>query len=283
MATGEAQSRLEEHVSKEQLKEKLRRQAVINAIENEFGAHISQETFINIDEGSPQFRIEGNTTVRGEWLKTIREEYTEELRQGQGSGGQRHEIWIRCSIKGKIRKIVQPQIDYWYKTSNCPEASCETSLFRNGESLYLNFLSPARGYLSVYIVEGDNAHQVLPYQQMDDVYPNYVPVEANKSYVFFSSYREHDYYLDFSHALADELLMVTDKPEEFVTLYLVFSTDEYTKPAITRAYTVEEGLGVPKSLPFSQFKEWLEDNRIHNINFYYCHTTMKIVNKAAKP
>ena len=46
---------------------------------------------------------------------------------------------------------------------------------------------------------------------------------------------------------------------------------------------MEDGLGVPKSLPLDQFRGWLEDNRMHNMDFYYCKTTMKIVNKSAKP
>jgi hypothetical protein len=270
-------------MSKEELKKKLRRQAIINAIENEFGTHVSQETFVDIEDGSPEFRIIGSTTIRGEWLKTTGEEFTEEIKTVKRGNKAEHEIWITCVISGKVREILKPSIDFTFDTGNCPTADCSTTIFNNGESLYLHFNTPVNGYLTVFVEEGDHAYRILPYQQMGDAYPDAVPVEADKPYVFFSNFREHDYFLDFSYALADELLMLTDKKEEYVTMYIVYSIKEFTKPAIGTEFKMEAGLGVPKSLPISNFQEWLEDNRIHSTDFYYRSVTMKIVNRAYKP
>jgi hypothetical protein len=279
-ASGKAQFRLEEHMSKDELREKLRKQAMINAIESEFGSLVEQETFVDMEDGKTEFKVVGATTVRGEWLKTINERFTEQLKEVKVNGKKQYDLWITCEISGKVREIRQPSIDFQYHTSKCPQDHCWTDIFQNGESMYFFFESPREGYLSIYVVEEDVAYRLLPYQQMTDVYPNAVPVEANKEYVFFSNYREHDYFMDFSYALADELLMITDKKEEFLKLYIIYSTDEFLKPVLDDGTKLSDGgLELPKSLPLKHFKGWLEDNRIHNVDFYYRSTTLKIEKK----
>ncbi|MDZ7604770.1 MAG: hypothetical protein U5K79_04100 [Cyclobacteriaceae bacterium] len=69
-ASGTAFFRLEEDMSRDELKDKLRHHAIINAIEREFGTYITQESFVDIDDGNTEFRIFGKTFIRGEWLKT---------------------------------------------------------------------------------------------------------------------------------------------------------------------------------------------------------------------
>ena len=69
-ASGMAQFRLEEDMSKDELKDKLRHHAIINAIEREYGTYVTQESFVDVDDGNTQFRIFGKTVVQGEWLKT---------------------------------------------------------------------------------------------------------------------------------------------------------------------------------------------------------------------
>jgi len=279
-ASGSAQSRLEAHMSKDELKEELRKQAIIQALENEFGSHVEQETFVDIEDGNTTFRITGATTVRGEWLKTTDERFTEQLKEVKINGQRQFELWITCEISGKVRAVEKPSIDFQFETGNCPRNDCHTSIFKNGESMFLFFNTPREGYLSVYVIEEDIAYRLLPYQQMSEAYPNAVPVEANKEYVFFSNFREHDYFMDFSYTLADELLMVTDKEEEYLKFYVIYSTEEFLRPALSEGGTRDAaGLELPKSLPMDQFKNWLEDNRIHNADFYYRSTTLKIESK----
>lgn len=280
-ASGTAVFRLEEDMSKDDLKDKLRHYAIINAIEREYGTYVTQESFVDIDDGNTQFRIFGKTTISGEWLKTTQEDFREEMRKTKDGRRNRHELWMSLKIEGKVRELSQPDIEFNYVTSNCRTETCKTGIFENGESMYFHFNTPVDGYLSIYVVENDDAFRLLPYQNMPVRYRNAIPVVADKDYVFFSPFGENDYFDDFSSHLIDELIMLTEKEEEFVNLYLVFSTEEFTKPslAISESHP-SENYKMPKSLQASTLTNWLESNRINNVNFYYKQMKLKIVNRS---
>ena len=287
-ASGTALFRLEEDMSKDDLKDKLRRHAIINAIEREYGTYVTQESFVDIDDGNTQFRIFGKTTIRGEWLKTTHEDFKEEMRKTKDGRRNRHELWMSLKIEGKVRELSQPDIEFNYFTSNCRKDICKTSFFENGESLYFHFNTPVNGYLSIYVAEnedaslaGRRAFRLLPYKNMPVKYSDAVPVMADKDYIFFSPFGENDYFDDFSTHLIDELIMLTEKEEEYVNLYLVFSTEEYTKPSL--AISVKDpgvNYETPKSLRASTLTNWLESNRINNVNFYYKQMKLKIVSRS---
>lgn len=278
-ASGMAQLRLEDDMSKEELKEKLRHHAIINAIEREYGTYVSQESFVDVDDGNTQFRIFGKTVIQGEWLKTTHEDFKEEMRKSKEGRRNKHELWMVLKIEGRVRELSQPDIELSYFTTNCRKEVCQTGIFENGQPMYLHFKTPVDGFLSIYIVEEEEAFRLLPYQNMPVRYKNAVPVLADQEYVFFSPYGENDYFDDFSEHLIDELIMLTDLDEEYVELYLVFSTEEFIKPGLA-APDVEEGSGyeIPKSLHASTLSNWLESNRINNVNFYYQQMKLKIVN-----
>jgi hypothetical protein len=278
-ASGMAQLRLEDDMSKEELKEQLRHDAIINAIEREYGTYVSQESFVDIDDGNTQFRIFGKTVIQGEWLKTTHETFKEEKRKSKEGRRNKHELWMVLKIEGRVRELSQPDIELSYFTTNCRKEICQTGIFESGQPMYLHFKTPADGFLSVYIVEDEAAYRLLPYQNMPVRYKNAVPVLADQEYVFFSPYGENDHFDDFSEHLIDELVMLTDLDEEYVELYLVFSTEEFIKPGLA-APDVEEGSGyeIPKSLHASTLSNWLESNRISSVNFYYQQLKLKIVN-----
>lgn len=273
-ASGEATFRLEEHMSKDELRDKLREQAIIQAIENTYGSTVMQKTEIKIQDGHTRFNIDGSTLVRGEWLKTTKEKYSEELREVKTSSGNRMELWINCKIGGKVREIISSPVVVDFSSGNCPDKKCSTSVFKNGESMYLFFKTPVDGYLSVFVVENEQAFRILPYQQMTSVYVHAVPVVGNKDYVFFSNYRSHDYFPDFSYYLADELLMFTDRNEEDLKLYVIFSTETFHTALLDEEKGTE---GIPKSLSLDSFTDWLENNRMFNTGFDYQATILKIV------
>ena len=277
-ASGMAQFRLEEDMSKDDLKDKLRHQAIINAIEREYGTYVTQESFVDIDDGNTQFRIFGKSIIRGEWLKTTHEDFKEEIRKSRDGRRNHHELWMSLKIEGKVRELSQPDIEFNFFTSNCRKDICNTSVFENGEPMYFHFNTPANGYLSIYVIENDEAYRLLPYQNMPVKYKNAVPVVADKDYVFFSPYGEDEYFDDFSKYLIDELIMLTDKEEEFVSLFLVFSTEEFTKPSLLDPEPdKDEDYEMPKTLKSSVLTSWLESNRINNVNFYYKQIKLKIV------
>ena len=277
-ASGMAQFRLEEDLSMDDLKDKLRHHAIINAIEREYGTYVSQESFVDIDDGNTQFRIFGKSEIRGEWLKTTHEDFKEEIRKSKDGRRTRNELWMSLKIEGKVRELTQPDIEFNFFTTNCQKEVCRTSIFENGEPMYFYFNTPTDGYLSIYVVENDEAFRLLPYKNMPVQYKNAVPVVADKDYVFFSPYGENEYFDNFSRYLIDELVMLTDKDEEYINLYLVFSTEEFTKPSLDNPETgLDEDYEIPKSLKASTLTSWLESNRINNVNFYYKQIKLKIV------
>lgn len=277
-ASGMAQLRQEENMSKEDLKEQLRHAAIINAIEREYGTYVSQESFIDIDDGNTQFKIFGKTVIMGEWLKTTREDFQEEIRKVKDGKRNRNELWMTLKIQGMVREMTQPDIELDFFTSNCRKPVCKTSIFENGEPVYLHFRTPLKGYLSVYAIEDERAYRLLPYQNMPATYTNSVPVESDRDYVFFAPYGENDYFPDFSRLLIDELIMVIDKDQEFIQFVLIFSTEEFLKPGLADVEAdLESGYEIPKSLPAADLNNWLESNRINNVNFYYKQIKVKIV------
>ena len=277
-ASGTAQFKLEEDMSKEDLKDKLRHHAIINAIEREYGTYVTQEAFVEVDDGNTQFKIFGKTTIKGDWLKTTSEEFKEEMRKVKDGRKNRHELWLSVKVEGKVRAIENPEIDLEYFTTNCQKEVCRTSRFEDGESMYLHFQSPVDGFLSIYALEDESAFRLLPYQSMPVKYRNSVPIKADQEYVFFSPTAENDYFSDFSLHLIDELVLTTEDDQEYLKLFLVFSTENYVKPNLDM-FEVEESSGyiIPSNLEASTLTNWLESNRMNNVNFHYRQMNLKIV------
>ncbi len=278
VASGMAQFRLEEDMSKDDLKEKLRHHAIINAIEREYGTYVTQESFVDIDDGGTQFKIFGKSVIQGEWLKTTNEDFKEEFRKNKDGRRNKNELWMSLKIQGMVRELTQPDIAFDFYTTNCRREVCKTAIFESGEPMFVHFKTPVEGFLSIYVIENDNAFRLLPYQSMPATYINAVPVEADREYVFFSPYGENDYFPDFSNLLIDELVMLTEQEVEYLQLYFVFSTEEFLKPGLAiNATEHHSGYDIPKSLNASDLNSWLESNRINNVNFYYKQMKVKIV------
>ena len=276
-AEGFAQIRLEDHMSKDEAREEARQQAKINAIESVFGAYVERDSDVNIEEGKTRFRIIGQTRVRGDWLKTVSEKYGEKKEKIQGRPRKETETWISCRIEGRIREIGLPETALEFTPLNCPELICRTYDFRDGEPFYLSFRTPVDGYLSIFIRDG-SAHvfRLLPYLKMPERYVNTVPVSADNSYLFFLNQENYDYFPEFSYMMIDEVVMSAVQPEEFLDLYVVFSTSDYQKPLLDSVVEDKAGNIMPKSLDPEKFEEWLGDNRIHDPAFQYKRITLTI-------
>ena len=279
-AQGSAQVKVENNMSREMAQDKASDLAIINAIESVLGTYVEQETNINIEDGTTNFRIIGNTKVKGEWLKTIKEEYSENTVESKNLNGDGTitEIWITCNTKGIVREIVKPTLTFEALTLNCPQSICRTTKYFNSEQFYLSFKTPSDGYLSVYIIESDIAYRLLPYSAMDKRYIDAVQVLADKDYVFFSQSKSHDYFSDFPTQLVDELIMTTDLDREYSQLYVIFSTELFSKPILNASVDLQSG-SLPKSLSRKQFENWINNNRIYNPKFNYEITNLEIVKK----
>ena len=270
---GVAQVRLEDRHSLNETKEMALELAKINAIEKAFGSYVEQDSDVDIENGNPNFKIIGNTRVRGEWLKTLESNFMENTRRVKRRKRKNmDEMWITCEVEGLIREIRKPEVVLEMQPRNCVSDLCRTYDFKNGESFYLTFRTPVDGYLSIYMLQEDEkAYCIFPYQAMKGVYKNAVPVKSDHEYLLFSSHEELTEHEGFSNLLVDELFMHTDREKEFIEMYAVFSTEEYIRPLLDSGLSQinESDFEVPESLNQSDFVFWLQENRIHDPEFLY--------------
>ncbi len=275
-AKGNAEMRMEDHLSLDATKEEVKRLAMINAIEKEFGVYVEQDSDVDIENGKTDFKILGHTRVRGDWIRTTKIKFEEEKRRIRGSKKKDMEVWIYCSIEGWIREIKSPQTALDITPLNCPDQACRTYDFKEGEPMYLSFQTKNNGYLSVFAVQDDGmAYRILPYQSMPEIYNNAVPVHADRSYTFFSNEEEHDYFEGFPYLLTDELIMFASGPREYIKLYIVFSAHEYDGPFLKEVQNKED-YSMPVSLTEEGFNEWLTENRMYDPEFLYKRITLTV-------
>ena len=170
-----------ENVTIEEAKRIAIDRAKIQALADAFGTIVSQVNTTRIENGDGKSSLDflslGGSDVKGEWLETIGDPVVS-VTYEQGI------LVIKVSIKGKAREIKTALIDI--QTSilrNGIDEKSASSDFRDGDDLYLSFLSPVDGYLSVYLVDTEsNAYCLLPYRkQKDGIYR----IEANRQYLFF--------------------------------------------------------------------------------------------------
>jgi len=254
-AKGTSQVRVESFITKDQARELAEERAMINAIENVYGTYVEQESDTRVRDGRVNFDIIGTTRVRGEWIRTINIEFSEETTIEKGKYGQEQILWIRCNISGMVRECVsRPNLKTI--TLNCPFEQCRTTTYFDGEDLYLYFKSPVDGYLSVFLADDNNAYRLLPYVSMGTL--SAVKVEGDKEYILFS--RNHLYPFNDGFSV-DRLEMTTERNIENNNLYVVFSEDKYIKPILEDTHELNDGYYIPRSLGIKDFKKWLDDCR----------------------
>ena len=253
--TGKAQVRMETNMTTDQAYEQAEQLAMINAIENAFGTYVEQQMDMTIEDGETAYNIIGTTKVKGDWIKTIGKEFSEWNEIESGKYGKKQSIkYISCNIKGRVRESM-PKANLEYIVMNCPEQACRTFNFYDGEQLYLHFKSPANGYVSVYVDEGDITYRLLPYVTMGDDYQSGVKIEGDVGYTFFSESKNI-----FDNVIVDEIEMYTNKKLEYNNIYIIFAEEAFVKPVLNDKELVDNRI-LPKSLESEKFQEWLQGNR----------------------
>ncbi|MEI7527078.1 MAG: hypothetical protein WCJ95_22200 [Mariniphaga sp.] len=243
---GTAQIKVEVNMTEEQSKRKVEELARINAIENAFGTYVEQQANITVNSGKSDFRIIGQTKVKGEWINTLDgPEFKKDYKEGA--------LWITCTIRGKIREAT-PKASLEYQTLSCPKMNCRSTTFTSGERLYLYFKSPLDGYLSIYLDDGNVVNRLLPYSSADN--SNSVRISADKEYFFFTKGENNS---DIGNA--ENVELITQKKQEYNTLYLIFSQVDYFKPVLNPKKSIENGYFIPKTISKNKFEDWLSNNR----------------------
>ena len=233
-----------ENVTLEQARRTALERAQAQAVADEFGTLVSQSDFTRVENSDGASKVDflslGGVEAKGEWIETISEPEYNIRYEG-------NMLVITCKVRGKAREIVSAQIDFTAKVlRNGTEEKFESAEFRNGDDLYLLFQSPVKGYLAVYLVDADGqAFCLLPYRsQTEGVYP----VKANQRYVFFNE-RLAPY---SERRQVDEYVMTTDRSSESNQIYVIFSTNQFSK-------AVDGGVreGLPRELSQEDFHRWL--------------------------
>ena len=257
---GTATIKIEANQNRFEARNKALRLAMINGIENVFGTYVEQESDLTIKDGKTSFNLIGSTKVKGEWIESFDETFSETSRTVNENGETVIEIYITCEIKGKVRELI-PKADIEFEILNCPQLECRTRIFHNNEQLYLYFMSPVDGYLSVFVNEGEVIRRILPYNSMPIKYQNGIKIESDEAYLIFSPHHNK-----FENSEVDEILLYTKKPQEQNTIILVFSEREFIKPILDAAEDQGEFI-LPKSLSLTKFSKWLVQNRAYDYSF----------------
>jgi len=256
-AKGTSQLRIESNMTKEQAREKAEDLAMINAVENEFGTYVEQDADIKVDNGAVSYNIIGTTKVKGEWLRTHKKEFKEDI-QDQLDNDQRKEkvIWISCTIEGEVRKI-RSKANLDIKFLRCPSLECETTAFFDAQSFHLYFKSPVDGYLSVFVDENsETTRRLFPYLNQGN--ESAVKIEGDKPYFLFTNSDN----LNSFGSKADEIELYTYSTIEYDNVYVLFSPLPYFKPILTNATLLPDGFVLPKAISTAKFQDWLADCRV---------------------
>lgn len=255
-----------ENVTLEEAKRIALDRAKIQALADAFGTIVSQTNATHVQNRNGSSDIDflsiGGSEVKGEWIETVGEpQYNISYEQGM--------LVVKVSVKGKAREIVSVQIDIKAKVlRNGTEDKFESDEFRDGDDLYLSFVSPVSGYLAVYLVDAEQkAYCLLPYRsQTDGIYK----VEANRRYVFFNikeaPLQERPY--------VDEYVMTCSRSSEYNQIYVIFSPQSFAKAADN---TSSETL--PGELNYKELQKWLTKYRKKDKSMNVIKKSIIIINQ----
>lgn len=218
--------------------------ARLNALAKAFGTVLTQSTMSDLRTGADgeqnSFAQISETDVKGEWIEDIGEpEYTRSM-DADGN------LVVTCKVRGRAREISNEAPDFIAEVlRNGNTRGQSGTTFRSGDDMALYVQTPVDGYMVVYLVADDRrAYTLLPYINSDG---GYARLRNGKEYVFFNADKA-----DPAHGEPDEMVMLTDAPVEYNTLYVIFSPKTFSK-----APDEFMGEGVPRSLPFNDFYAWL--------------------------
>lgn len=245
-----------ETLSLEQAKEIALERAKIQIIADEFGTIVSQTNYTTVtnsnDNSAVNFQSIGYSDLRGEWIETIgNPAYNITYSAGMQA--------VNVRVKGKIREITASYAQIRAKLlRNMPELRFESNEFRNNDDLFVHFISPVNGFLSIYLIDNsDNAFCLLPYaRQSDGIYT----IEANKEYIMFSKSKA----ALSERSIVDEYIMTCGSTPEPNKLAIIFSENPFVKSS---DFGVSDLL--PRRLSSSDLNHWLAKSRARDTKMQY--------------
>ena len=149
-----------------------------------------------------------------------------------------------AKVKGRAREIIQSKIDLkWEIMKDGLTMRKKASIFESGERVYVNFRSPADGYVAIYLIVGDDDTScLLPYKQDVD---GRFEVKGGRDYMFFDKEenpKAYPYYYT----------LTTQRRLENNQLVIIFSPNSFTKCNDKSGEKLR-----PNALNTHDFQRWL--------------------------
>ena len=254
-----------ESISLEEAKRIALDQAKIDALAREFGTIVSQSnsSVVSNSMDDVAFHSLGSSDVKGEWIETIGEPKYETIFDPLSQLTS-----VKCEIKGKAREIVSARVEFEaIPLRNGKDKRFESSSFKDGDDLFLYFLSPIDGYLSVFLLDEttQTVYSILPYKHSKQAA---FPIVRNKEYILFS--------IDCGDKEIrneiDEYTLTCEYSKEFNTLYFLFSPEKFYKGVGYSSGDIE----LPENLPFVEFQTRLGKLLATNSNIQFLQKSISI-------
>lgn len=239
-------------------------QARKSAIANVFGTIISQTTSAKVENDGEQSNVNitfiSDSELKGIWLEDIGKPIVEQdIVEGQ--------LVVKAEVHGRARERVSAGIDFYFAIlrNGTDDSKNGASEFKSGDDLYLSFLSPVNGYLTVYLIDDNNqAFCLLPYRNQTE---GFYPIKANQRYIFFSIQDV----LNEEQSIVDEYQMTCERSSEINQIYIIFSPNEFVK-------AVDQSIDnhLPRQLSFEAFLRWLAKCKNTDLLFTEKHQILTI-------
>jgi hypothetical protein len=225
-------------MTRAQAEDEAIRRAKIDALSKAFGNSIIASNTSIISENDERFYSNGFDLVKGEWIETIGIPEIKTRLDGD-------EIFLVVKIKGKAREKKMADIDISATIlRNGTTINCESSEFKSGDKMYVQFVTPIDGYISIYQHDPttDMVYCLLPYKKDGS---GCIRVLHDKEYIFFSKSNSSN------PRIVDEYRLGCSADGEVNTIFIVFSTNMFTKSATNSSdrYT-------PRNLRYTDFESW---------------------------
>ena len=269
VSSGFYQSEIFTTESLEKGKVRIREAAILNALEKAFGKTIFLGNSMYLSNNKTTQKVEsktifttfGESYVKGELVEVLSENFKQITFEKPILNSKKKKIkteigfeWL-CEVEIKCREYQAPAAQFNSYTLNCSDTNnCETTSFRNGESFFLFFSSPKKGFVTIFLDDNSSSSILLPYRTNRQNYISGFPVEAFKSYVFFENNKS---YLDEVKTTIDELEWETR--ENMEKLSIVFSPKPFEIPQLNQSLIkyVSSQYNLPDNLPSEDFNKWL--------------------------
>jgi len=186
------------------------------AIKEEFGELITSDVIDtnvekNGESASSYFWENTVAMAKGDWLGDV----VPPILDIKYTNGQ---LVFTAEVHGKAREISQSRVDLkWAVMKDGAGKRVPATELDSGERIYVDFRSPADGYVAIYLMVGDDETScLLPYPRDVD---GQFQVKGNRNYTFFDKAADaaaYNYKVSTKRKLEDNQLVIIYSPNPFV-------------------------------------------------------------------